>query len=168
MRDTFVHQRSFEVRWKLLEAAQARLSAATSLSGIVEIVRSTARSIFSADGVTFVLRDGEQCHYVEEDAISSLWKGQRFPLTACISGWAMLSRRTAVIKDIYVDPRIPHDAYRRTFVKSLVMAPVGTPKPMAAIGAYWKEMRDPSDREIATVEALAAAVAQAMENAATA
>ena len=41
------------------------------------------------DGVTLVLRDNGRCHYVEEDAIGPLWKGQRFPLESCISGWVM-------------------------------------------------------------------------------
>src|SRR5262249_56843927 len=54
-------------------------------------------------------------------AIAPLWKGQRFPMSACISGWSMLNRCPAVISDIYADSRIPHDAYRPTFVKSLVM-----------------------------------------------
>src|SRR6201986_1009477 len=93
--------------WKLLEAASERLKLTTSLWEIVEIVRATARSIVAADGVTFVLRDGDKCHYVEEDAISPLWKGQRFPMEACISGWAMRNSKTAVLKDIYLDDRIP-------------------------------------------------------------
>ena len=42
--------------------------------------------LVGADGATFVLRDGDCCYYVDEDAISPLWKGQRFPLEACISG----------------------------------------------------------------------------------
>ena len=33
------------------------------------------------------------CYYADEDAISPLWKGQRFPMSACISGWAMLNRQ---------------------------------------------------------------------------
>ena len=31
-------------------------------------------------------------------------------MTACTSGWAMLNGKTAVIPDIYLDDRIPHDA----------------------------------------------------------
>ena len=85
--------------------------------------------MISADGVTFVLRDYSNCHYVEEDAISPLWKGQRFPMTSCISGWAMMNNKTAVIPDIFADDRIPHEVYRKTFVKSLVMAPVGFDTP---------------------------------------
>lgn len=42
----------------------------------------------------------------------------RFPgMSACISGWAMLHRRSAVVPDIYADSRIPADAYRPTFVR---------------------------------------------------
>ena len=38
-----------------------------------------------------------------------------------------------MIPDIYVDPRIPADAYRPTFVKSLVMVPIRIKAPIGAI-----------------------------------
>jgi GAF domain-containing protein len=155
-------ERTFESRWKLLEAAKDRIAVVETLGALIEVIRTTARAVFSADGVTFVLRDGDKCHYVEEDAIGPLWKGQRFPLERCISGWCMLSGQTAAIGDIFADPRIPHDAYRRTFVKSLVMAPVRTFAPVAALGAYWQSERNFSPREIATVEALAEASGAAL------
>jgi GAF domain-containing protein len=71
-----------------------------------------------------------RCYYADEDAISPLWKGQRFPLSACISGWAIINRQSVVIEDIYADERIPHDAYRPTFVKSLAIVPIRTLEPM--------------------------------------
>ena len=92
------------------------LSLAHSVDAIVDIVRRAARQLNRADGATVILRDGDLCHYVEEDAISPLWKGGRFPMSACISGWAMLRGQPAVIRDIYQDARIPHAAYRPTFV----------------------------------------------------
>jgi len=149
-------------RWKLLDAARERLMAARSQDAVIAIVRDTARNVTSADGVTFVLRENTHCHYVEEDAIAPLWKGQRFPMTSCISGWAMLNRKTAVIPDIFADDRIPHDVYRKTFVKSLVMTPVGLDKPLAAIGAYWRDKPIISPREVAAVESIAAMVAEAI------
>jgi GAF domain-containing protein len=149
-------------RWKLLDVAQHRLSAASSRDAIIEVVRSAARSIFSADGVTFVLRDGALCHYVEEDAISPLWKGQRFPLERCISGWSMQHAKTAVIEDVFADPRIPHDVYRRTFVKSMIMTPVSDTTPVAAIGAYWQHRRQFNEREVGVVKTLAHAVGGAL------
>src|SRR6201994_2605893 len=152
-------------RWKLLEAGQARLATAKTLDDIIAVVRSTARGVASADGVTFVLRDGDKCHYVEEDAVGPLWKGQKFPLTACISGWCMLNRQTAAIEDIYADPRIPHDAYRPTFVKSLVMTPVRPNDSLAAIGAYWAQHRVPTEEEVLRLQVMARATAVALENA---
>jgi signal transduction histidine kinase len=141
-----------------------RLSTVRDVQEIMDIVRHGARSLLGADGVTFVLRDGDYCYYAEEDAISPLWKGMRFPLTSCISGWAMLNHQTAVIKDIYEDPRIPHDAYRLTFVHSLVMVPVRREDPAAAIGAYWKERRQPHPEEVKLLETIANAAAVAMTN----
>src|SRR5512142_1239410 len=148
--------------WLALVKAVERLATAADLAEIIEIVRTTARDISGADGVCFVLKDGDLCHYVEENAIGPLWKGKRFPLTACISGWCMLNDRPAVIPDIYLDPRIPHDAYRPTFVKSLVMVPVRTEKPIAAIGSYWSEVRDFSDEELTLLDALARSASAAI------
>src|SRR6202012_1056165 len=102
--------------------------------------------------------------YAEEDAIGPLWKGQRFPLSACISGWAMLNRQAAIIPDIYLDARIPHDAYRPTFVKSLIMTPVGEDPAFAAIGAYWGSVRAPPRDEVTVLQALARSTATAFRN----
>jgi PAS domain S-box-containing protein len=145
-----------------LVKAVERLATAGSLDDIIAVVRETARDIAGSDGVCFVLKDGDFCHYVEEHAIGPLWKGRRFPLTACISGWCMLRDEPAVIPDIYLDPRIPHDAYRPTFVKSLVMVPVKTTECIAAIGTYWAETRDFSDEELMLIDALGRSTAAAI------
>lgn len=150
-------------RWKLLDVTRDRLQTAATQAHIIEIVRTSARAIVSADGVTFVLREYSHCHYVEEDAVSPLWKGQKFPMTSCISGWAMMNKKTAVVPDIFADPRIPHDVYRKTFVRSLVMAPVGFESSIAAIGAYWRDKPVISPREVNAVESIAAMVSDAMK-----
>jgi len=154
--------RTFECRWKLLDAACDRIAVAHTLDALIDVFHTTARAVCSADGATFVLRDGDHCRYVEEDAVGPLWKGQRFPMADCISGWCMLNGETAAIEDIFADPRIPHDAYRRTFVKSLVMAPVSPVSPKAAIGAYWSHRRRFTEREIETVGLLALCVGETM------
>jgi diguanylate cyclase (GGDEF)-like protein len=138
----------------LIDAIQ-RLALASSLDDVVEIVRVTARELTGADGATFVLRDGEFCYYVDEYAISPLWRGMRFPLEDCISGWSMLHKRTAAIEDIYADDRIPQDAYRPTFVKSLVMVPIRSIDPVGAIGNYWAERHAATPTEIKLLQALA-------------
>ena len=38
----------------------------------------------------------------------------------------MLNKQHVVIPDSYLDDRIPHEAYRPTFVRSLAMMPVRT------------------------------------------
>ncbi len=151
-------------RLRGLAQAIQKLAAARDLQAVVEVVRGSARALVGADGVTFVLRDGDQCHYVEEDAIGPLWKGKRFPLKSCISGWAMLNAKPAVIEDIYVDPRIPIDAYSPTFVKSLVMVPIRRERPVGAIGSYWAVKRKPTGDEVSILQTLADATARAIEN----
>lgn len=147
-----------------LVRAIERLASAGSVEDIVEVVRTAARRLVGSDGVAVILREGDQCRYVEEDAIGPLWKGRHFPLSSCISGWAMLHRRTVAIPDIRQDERIPQDLYRDTFVRSLLMAPVSSDDPIGAIGAYWGQVYEPTPDETEVLETLARATATAMEN----
>lgn len=147
----------------LLRAVQ-ELSLARTLPDVQRIVAAAARELSGCDGTTFVMREGEQCYYADEDAIAPLWKGTRFPIDACISGWAMLNREAVVIPDVYLDERIPHAAYRHTFIKSLVMVPIRKVAPVGAIGNYWAHERQPSAREMSLLQALADATSIAMEN----
>lgn len=140
------------------------LSMARTVAAVQEIVRHAARELNGADGATFVLRDGQMCYYVDEDAIAPLWKGQRFPLSSCISGWAMLNQQPAVVPDITIDARIPQDAYRPTFVKSLIMVPIRTESPIGAIGNYWSTPHHATVDEIELIQALADSTSIALEN----
>ncbi len=148
---------------RLVQAVQ-ELSLARSLPEVQRIVRTAARELTGCDGASFVLRDDDKCYYADEDAIAPLWKGSRFPLETCVSGWAMLNRDSAVIPDIYRDARMPHEAYRPTFVKSLVMVPIRKLDPIGAIGNYWAYARQPSEQEVSLLQALADATSIAMEN----
>ena len=103
---SFTPMHSLGEEGELIETIQ-QLSLARSVEMIQAIVRHTARRLTGADGATFVLRDGDLCHYADEDAIEPLWKGQRFPMSACISGWVMRHREPAMLPDIYADDRIP-------------------------------------------------------------
>lgn len=148
---------------KLVTAVQ-ELSLARDLETVMDIVRKAARELTGADGATFVLRDNELCYYAEENAITPLWKGCRFPIQNCISGWAMLNRQSVVIEDIYVDDRIPLEAYKPTFVKSLAMVPIRTIDPIGAIGNYWATQHVPSDEDLMLLQALADITAVSIEN----
>jgi two-component system CheB/CheR fusion protein len=140
------------------------LSFARDLESITAITSAAARELTGADGVTFILRKSEHCYYADENAIAPLWKGRRFPVDACISGWVMAHNAPLVVPDIYLDSRIPHEAYRPTFVRSLAMVPVCAPEPIAAIGAYWKETYHPTDDEVGSMILLADSAALALTN----
>ncbi len=140
------------------------LSLATNIDSVMKIVRTVARELSGADGATFVLRDDNMCFYADEDAISPLWKGSRFPMKICISGWVMLNKQPVVIPDIYTDERIPADAYRPTFVKSLAMVPIRTKNPIGAIGNYWANHHLPTEEEVGLLQALADITAVSIEN----
>ena len=155
--------RSLRPETQVLVAALQELSVARSLKHVQAIVRRAARELMGADGATFVLRDGADCVYADEDAIAPLWKGRRFPMSACISGWVMLNRTPAAIKDIYSDARIPAEAYRPTFVKSLAMVPIRQPAPIGAIGIYWARQHQAGAAELELLGALAESTSVAME-----
>lgn len=142
-----------------LVAVCEELSHARNMKMVMHVVRSAARRLTGADGATFVLleRDGKEdfCFYADEDAIGPLWKGNRFPVRSCISGWAMMQKSTVVIADVLKDERIPQDLYEPTFVRSLVMSPIRRNDPLGAIGTYWKEQRQPTKAEIWLLDALA-------------
>ncbi|MFT4074286.1 MAG: ATP-binding protein [Asticcacaulis sp.] len=149
---------------RLIEVVQA-LSQARDIDTISRITRDAARELTGADGATFVLRDGDKCFYADENAIEPLWKGKRFPMEMCISGWVMLNAQAVKIEDIYADARIPAEAYRPTFVKSLAMVPIRKIAPIGAIGNYWAYNYQPTDEQMAVLQALANTTAVALENA---
>lgn len=147
----------------LIEVVQA-LSQARDMATVARITRDAARELTGADGATFVLRDGDKCFYADENAIAPLWKGKRFPMEICISGWVMLHAEPVTIEDIYADPRIPAEAYRPTFVKSLAMVPIRKDAPIGAIGNYWAHNHQPTTEQVSILQALANTTAVALEN----
>ena len=95
-----------------IHRAVESICAARELDALMATSRLWARQLTGADGVTFVLRAGDTCYCADEDAIAPLWKGQRFALGSCISGWVMINRQSVLISDIYADSRVPQ--MRRT------------------------------------------------------
>ena len=140
------------------------LSRAHTLEDVRRIVRTAARQLTGADGATLVLRDGDECDYADEDLVAPPGNGLRVSLSACMSGWTLLNRRSAVIEDVDADGRIPADAYRPTLVKSLVVVPIGRSEPVGAIESYWATRRTPTEVEVRLLQALADSTSIAMEN----
>lgn len=151
-------------RLLLLVAAVQELARARSLDEVVGTLRAKARAVLNADGIAVVLRDGDCCHYVAEDARSRLWTGQRFPLETCISGLAMRDGSVIAIEDVRRDERVPQEAYRSTFVRSMAVAPIGTPRATAALCAYWADAGPVPDDTVRSLQALSSAAATAIEN----
>ena len=147
---------------ELLGAAVADLALVQDVEQAQLIIRSAARRLANAHGSTVVLLEDGFCFYADEDAVSPLWKGQRFPVRQCISGWSMLNRRPAIVPDILTDDRVPQEAYRPTFVKSLVIVPMRVEDPLGAIGAYWIQPHRATDEELALLQSLAEAAGAAL------
>jgi PAS domain S-box-containing protein len=158
-------RKRYERRLHLLLQAIQQLARAREIGEVAASVCPTARELAGADGATFVLREADHCHYVDEDAVAPLWKGRRFPLAACISGWAMQHNEPAVLADVFADPRVPHDAYRPTFVRSLAMLPIRTAgEAPGALGAYWARIHEPTPEERQLLQTLADAAGIALQN----
>jgi hypothetical protein len=90
------------------------------------------------DGVS-PIRDGDHCYYADENAISPLWKGRRFPLSACISGWVMLNKMPAHDAAIHgsLIPKVNMRGESMRFVGFVAAAVVA-----ALSGAAWAQAWD--------------------------
>ncbi|WP_157269828.1 ATP-binding protein [Azohydromonas aeria] len=151
-------------RFQLLAQALERLVAATTREQLLQVVLESARSLCGADGVSLVLREQQQCFYAGEDSPRGpLWAGQRFCVNDCVSGWAMLQSQTIVIPDVRADPRVPREPYAPTFVRGMVVVPVGATEPAAALGAYWAQVHTPGAEELALLQTLARVAGAALE-----
>lgn len=148
---------------RLLKALQD-ISKARSVEEVSEVVVHAVRDLVGADGANFVIRDGDLCYHLNEDCIGPLWKGQRYSMQICLSGWVMLHKERAVIPDVYNDPRIPVDVYKPTFIKSLVMTPIRSQDPIGAVGTFWAKSYQPTEQEVELIQALVDGTSVAMEN----
>ncbi|HET9094680.1 MAG TPA: HD domain-containing phosphohydrolase [Solirubrobacteraceae bacterium] len=148
---------------ELLRATQ-ELSLVRSEPEILEILRRTARRLVGADAATIALREPDACFYAEEDSVTPLWRGERLPLDASVSGWTMCHGEAAIIPDLSADDRVPA-AYRATFVRSLAVMPIRARDPLGAIGVYWAQPHQASAHEVRLLQGLAESAAVAFQNA---
>lgn len=145
--------------------ASERLVLAGSLDEVVAVLRDTARAAVGAQGIAvFIEKDG-RCCCVAQDAVSPRLQGQTFPADHCVSGWAMRHNETVTIRDVRLDPRVSQDACASTFVRSLVVVPIGRPVAVASLGAYWSQVRTHDHDTIRRLESLARLATIAIENA---
>lgn len=147
-----------------LVAVIKELSTAHTEPEVYKIVASAARILANANGSAFVKKDGDFCSYVEEDSREPLWKGGRFPLTNCITGWVMLNKEPAFIEDIYKDTRIPLELYKPTYIRSLAAIPIFSDNPKAALCSYWDKNYSPTSNEVQLLQTLADAAAISLQN----
>lgn len=137
---------------------------ATSPEQVMDIVLLAVRKIADAPGASFILLDHGFCYYADENSISPLWKGQRFPLNMCVSGWVILNNQSVIIPDIYSDARILPGFYKHTFIKSMAVLPIGMEQPIGAIGIYWSEIYQPNGEIISLLQLLADMTMNSMKN----
>lgn len=140
-----------------------QLAAARSRETVFEVLRLAARTLAGSDVSTVVLREGDSCHYCVEAGDEVLFKGRRFPIDRCVSGWVMTQRMEAVIRDVMKDARVPVEAYASTGIRSLALVPFGPEEPIGAIGVYWKHHHQASPEEMRLLRALADAAGIALE-----
>ncbi|MDB5033968.1 MAG: domain S-box [Chlorobi bacterium] len=157
-----------EMRWResvRLADINRDLAASIELSEVISTICRAARELTGADGAAFIIREGNLVYYADENAVAPLWKGSRFPITACVSGWSILNRQAVAMEDVFNDARVPKELYRSTFVRSLAMVPVRANDPLGAIGVYWGGNHRTTDHEVILLNALADAATIALINA---
>ncbi len=115
-------RKRLEERLRRLAGAVEGIAGVRDLPGLSAIVCAAARHLTESDGATLVLREGEDCVYVDEDAAAG--KGRRFALDACASGTVMRSARPLLVADLNGDSRVPAELYAGTFVRGLSLVPI--------------------------------------------
>lgn len=158
------HLRPAEVAGDVLIAIIERLGQARDYRAILAAIHGSLRRLIGAQGVTFVLRDGQHCFYLGEDAEPPLgWTGMRTPSETCIAGWCMRNSQEVTVPDISREARLQLSDYEGTGIKSLTMVPVGSRQPVAAIGAYWLHEHTSSESELECLRAVSRAAEQALD-----
>lgn len=140
------------------------LFAARDQASVAEILCRAVRSLCGAERAAFMRRDGDRCHYVDENAAAPRGKGARIPLGDCIGGLAMLRGQTMVVEDVRTDPRIPPGAPDAVGVGSALVVPVGVSAALGAVGCYWARPHRPAAADIELLQALADSAATALGN----
>lgn len=120
------------------------------------------RELLDAAGTTLALVDGDKSCHVAEASSFPLWLGCRFPLTQCLSGWAILHATTAVSPDVHNDRRTCREEDLPVPVHSMIMSPLGGDAPFGAIGACWTRGGVPNAQLVATLEKAATLTAVAL------
>jgi GAF domain-containing protein len=143
-------------RGEAAHRAVEAICAAKDLASLMAATRTWSQQLTGADGVSFILWDGDTSYYADEEATAPLWKGEP---DSCMSGWAMRQRESVIIPDVYADSRVPQDVYRQTFVRSMLIAPVRKSDPVGAIAAYWRVACAPTLAHVQLIELLAEATA---------
>jgi hypothetical protein len=72
----------------------------------------------------------------------------------------MSEQQTVRVPDITLDHRIRRDMYDATFVKSLVMTPLGAGPPVGALGVYWARCYAIRYEQIRLIETLAVVIGE--------
>jgi two-component system sensor histidine kinase/response regulator len=157
-------RKRLEERLRRLAGAVEGIAGVRDLPELAAIVCAAARHLTQSDGATLVQRDGEDCVYLGEDAIATLWKGRRFALDACASGTVIRSARPLAVAELTEDPRVPAAPYAGTFVRGLCLVPIGRTDPVGAIGCYWAQPHLVTDEELGLQQALADAAAVGLAN----
>lgn len=155
---------TLEVSMDEMDTLLLDISKARGLDEIMSVLRRSARHLVGADGLTFIMPEGEDSFYVEEDANEPLWQGQRFQMDACIASWSMKHCEVVVVDDIHDDARMPAGVSYPDSVKSLVIVPLRQGDPLGAIGAYWGPAKSRGADSVHRLTRIANNVALAISN----
>jgi hypothetical protein len=150
-------------RRRLLMDVLARLSHVRSSAELIDALRASARHVAACEGIAIIRREGPEVTYIAEDAETKMWTGVRCAVEQCVSGLAMVENQPILIPDIYADARVPHAAYRPTFVKSMAMFPIGLGEPQLALGAYWASAGPIDSEAVTLLSSLARAASESFE-----
>jgi signal transduction histidine kinase len=141
-----------------------KLSEASTIKEVADIVSTSARRLAGSDGATFMILEDDQCHFIDEDAVTPLRKGQYLSMDSCLGGQCIQEGAPIAIRDVDTDKRVPQGNYDHTFVKSALIVPIRKVSSIGAIGNYWAQEHKPTNSEIRSLQALADSVSVAIRD----
>lgn len=147
-----------------MATAITALSQVRDVEGVAKVVRNAARRLVDADGACFVVREGETCHYVGHNALSTELRSADFALDSCLPGWCILKRKAARVLDVRNDAMVRADLYDQSEVRSLIVVPIRRYDPVGAIEIYWQDEHVATDEEVRFVQALADSISVTMRD----
>jgi len=151
-------------RLEILVDSIKEFSTAHELSEVYHTAVSAARRLTDAESSAMIIKEGDTCQCVDEDASEPLLKGQKVSQGDCIADYVLSSGKPMIVEDMEKDLQITKEPFKNIQVKSLAIFPIHSQVTLGAMALLWRESYSFKTDETRLIETLLDAASQAIEN----